>query len=61
MSRWIDLPIEDGEIRPRLFLGDEYRVRDSRGRIHETTYRGLGGFVDGDGEPVEAHAVEVSP
>jgi len=64
VTRWISLPIEDGDPRPRLFEGDVYRVRDERGEILCATYeRSPGGgraFYDDGGEPIDAHAVEVS-
>jgi hypothetical protein len=64
MTRWISLPIEDGETRPRLFEGDVYRVRDEHGEIRLATYErsagGGHGFYDDSGELIGAHAVEVS-
>jgi hypothetical protein len=63
-ARWISLPIEDGDSRPRLFEGDVYRVRDERGEIRLATYErsngGGHGFYDDGGEPIDARAVEVS-
>jgi hypothetical protein len=64
MNRWISLPIEDGDPRPRLFEGDVYRVRDEHGEVRLATYErspgGGHGFYDDGGEPIDAHAVEVS-
>jgi hypothetical protein len=63
-ARWISLPIEDGDPRPRLFEGDVYRVRDEHGEVRLATYErspgGGHGFYDDGGEPIDAHAVEVS-
>lgn len=64
MNRWISLPIEDGDARPRLWEGDVCRVRDEHGEIRRATYeRSPGGgraFYDDGGEPIDAVAVEVS-